>query len=176
MTVPLPALAILQTLVLDAPPMLGADYLKPLALAQLWATLDTALQVELTASGPTLQGFLKACHPAWNRVGRVVFNLAENRKDPEAPFAFLATYTSGLSAQVIGSSLYRIQVSVAPVAPAHWKTIGTDCAGSIDTLVGLLQGQLSAPVMARICQPETGLFPAPRDIRFKCSCPDSAAL
>jgi uncharacterized Zn finger protein len=106
----------------------------------------------------------------------VVFNLAENRKDPEAPFAFLATYTSGLSAQVIGSSLYRIQVSVAPVAPAHWKTIGTDCAGSTDTLVGLLQGQLSAPVMARICQPETGLSPAPRDIRFKCSCPSSAAL
>ena len=27
------------------------------------------------------------------------FNLAENRKDDEAPFAFLATYTTRLSAQ-----------------------------------------------------------------------------
>jgi hypothetical protein len=31
-------------------------------------------------------------------VGRVHFNLAENRQDEEAPFAFLATYTSRLSA------------------------------------------------------------------------------
>ena len=31
-------------------------------------------------------------------MGRVHFNLAENRKDPDAPFAFLATYTTRLSA------------------------------------------------------------------------------
>jgi non-specific serine/threonine protein kinase len=31
-------------------------------------------------------------------VGRVHFHLAENRKDPEAPFAFLATYTTRLAA------------------------------------------------------------------------------
>ena len=46
-----------------------------------------------------LQEFLKRRHPAWNLVGRVHFNLAENRKDEEAPFAFLATYTTRLSAQ-----------------------------------------------------------------------------
>jgi hypothetical protein len=38
-------------------------------------------------------------NPAWNLVGRVHFNLAENRRDPEAPFAFMATYTTRLSAQ-----------------------------------------------------------------------------
>ena len=32
-------------------------------------------------------------------MGRVHFNLAENRRDPEAPFAFLATYTTQLSAE-----------------------------------------------------------------------------
>src|SRR5208283_842114 len=41
---------------------------------------------------------LKSRHPAWNLVGRVHYNLAENRKDPQAPFAFLATYTTRLSA------------------------------------------------------------------------------
>ena len=46
-----------------------------------------------------MQDFLKARHPAWNLVGRVHFNLAENRKDEAAPFAFLATYTTRLSAQ-----------------------------------------------------------------------------
>jgi non-specific serine/threonine protein kinase len=33
----------------------------------------------------------------WNVVGRVHFNLALNRNDEEAPFAFLATYTNRLS-------------------------------------------------------------------------------
>ena len=47
----------------------------------------------------SVQEFLKARNPAWNLVGRVHFNLAENRKDEEAPFAFLATYTTRLSAQ-----------------------------------------------------------------------------
>jgi len=46
----------------------------------------------------SLADFLKGRHPAWNLVGRVYFNLAENRKDPDTPFAFLATYTSRLSA------------------------------------------------------------------------------
>ena len=31
-------------------------------------------------------------------MGKVHFNLAENRKDEQAPFAFLATYTDRLSA------------------------------------------------------------------------------
>jgi non-specific serine/threonine protein kinase len=46
----------------------------------------------------SVQEFLKRRQPAWNLVGRVHFNLAENRKDEEAPFAFLATYTTRLSA------------------------------------------------------------------------------
>ena len=48
--------------------------------------------------GQPVQEFLKARNTAWNLVGRVHFNLAENRKDEEAPFAFLATYTPQLSA------------------------------------------------------------------------------
>ena len=53
----------------------------------------------LTAAKTDLQSFLKALNPAWNLVGRVHFNLAENRRDDGAPFAFLATYTTRLSAQ-----------------------------------------------------------------------------
>ena len=33
------------------------------------------------------------------------FNLAENRRDAEAPFAFMATYTTQLSAQAQGAAL-----------------------------------------------------------------------
>jgi non-specific serine/threonine protein kinase len=88
----------LDALIADAPPMTGAEYLTTDVLTALWTALDTALREELAASKDSLQQFLKARHPVWNLVGRVHFNLAENRKDPEAPFAFLATYTSRLSA------------------------------------------------------------------------------
>ena len=81
-----------------------------------------------------------------------------------------------VTAQVMGSSLYRITVSVREVAGAHWQAIAHDCARSIDTLVELLQGQLSTSVMERITRPGTGLFPSPKEIAFSCSCPDSAAM
>jgi uncharacterized Zn finger protein len=81
-----------------------------------------------------------------------------------------------VSAQVMGSSLYLITVRIAEVAGAHWQAIARDCARSIDTLVELLQGQLSTSVMERITRHETGLFPSPREISFSCSCPDSAAM
>ena len=81
-----------------------------------------------------------------------------------------------VTAQVMGSSLYRITVSIREVAVAHWHAIARDCARSIDTLVELLQGQLSTSVMERITRPRTGLFPTPKEIAFSCSCPDSAAM
>lgn len=79
-------------------------------------------------------------------------------------------------AQVMGSSLYTVKVSVQAVPAQQWKAICTDCAASIDSLVALLQGKLAQPVMARICTPKTGLFPAPKDIQFSCSCPDWASM
>ena len=88
----------LDLLIADAPPMMGVETLSAVRLIALWAELGAALHVELAAAKVTLQEFLKARHAAWNLVGRVHFNLAENRKDTDAPFAFLATYTSRLSA------------------------------------------------------------------------------
>jgi len=48
--------------------------------------------------GRTICRVFGQCNPAWTLVGRVHFNLAENRRDPDFPFAFMATYTTGLSA------------------------------------------------------------------------------
>jgi uncharacterized Zn finger protein len=82
----------------------------------------------------------------------------------------------GVQAQVMGSHLYKVAVSVSSVPNKHWQAIGVDCAGSIDSLVELLQGRLSKGVMERICRPQTGLFPAPSEITFTCSCPDWAVM
>ncbi len=88
----------LETLIADAPPMDGAEYLTVTVLRNLWAALDAALHEDLAAAACPLKEFLHRRCPAWNLVGRVHFNLAENRADDEAPFAFLATYTTRLSA------------------------------------------------------------------------------
>ena len=79
-------------------------------------------------------------------------------------------------ALVMGSSLYQVAVSVVAVPGKQWRSISADCAGSIDSLVELLQGRLSKAVMQRICTPNTGLFPAPKEIQFSCSCPDWASM
>jgi uncharacterized Zn finger protein len=81
-----------------------------------------------------------------------------------------------VQAQVMGSELYKVAVSVTAVPAKQWKAIGADCSGSIDSLVELLQGKLSKAVMERICKPGTGLFPAPKEIKFSCSCPDWASM
>ncbi len=89
----------LATLAAEAPPMAGVEYLTADVLQALWQQLDAACRIELKQSKQTPRDFLKSRHPAWNLVGRVHFNLAENRGDDEAPFAFIATYTTRLSAQ-----------------------------------------------------------------------------
>jgi uncharacterized Zn finger protein len=81
-----------------------------------------------------------------------------------------------VTAMVSGSSIYRISVSIDTVAKPHWRSICKDCAGGIDSLVELLQGRLSQGVMERICRQGLGLFPGPKEIRFKCSCPDYAFM
>ncbi len=79
-------------------------------------------------------------------------------------------------ALVMGSSLYKVKVSVQPVQPAQWKSICQDSAGSIASLVEILQGKLSTAIMQRICEPGKGLMPTPKEINFDCSCPDWAGM
>jgi superfamily II DNA or RNA helicase len=92
-----PPLAELAELARAAPPMTGGEYVTADTLAALWSELGDALRAAHAASGQSLEDFLHAQSPAWNLVGRVHFNLAENRRDEEAPFAFLATYTARLT-------------------------------------------------------------------------------
>ncbi len=88
----------LEGLAMAPPLMTGAEYLTGQVLRALWRETDKALRVELSEAHCGVQEFLKQRNPAWNLVGRVCFNLAENRGDAESPFAFLATYTVRLSA------------------------------------------------------------------------------
>jgi len=127
MHTPSPPDAELAWLALAAPPMNGAEYLTASVLQSLWQDLDSALGLELSESKCGVQEFLKRRNAAWNLVGRVHFNLAENRRDDAAPFAFLATYTTRLSAHAKAQHL--------PLAQALGEYAG---AANKDRLLSLL--------------------------------------
>ena len=95
---PPPAMSELGALIDEAPPMTGGEYLRPEVLGRFWREMGEAFAIELSEESVSLADFLKSRDSRRRSVGRVHFNLAENRRDPEYPFAFMATYTSGLAA------------------------------------------------------------------------------
>jgi non-specific serine/threonine protein kinase len=96
--IPAPGLGELEVVAASAPPMIGAEYLTASILDTLWTEIAEAFRSQLAESKASVEDFLQRKNPSWHLVGRVHFNLAENRADDEAPFAFLATYTTHLSA------------------------------------------------------------------------------
>jgi len=81
-----------------------------------------------------------------------------------------------VKALVSGTELYRVRVKVKPLPQARWGKLVRACAGRISSVVELLRGRLSEPVMEVLCSPGEGLFPTPEEISMSCSCPDYATL
>jgi uncharacterized Zn finger protein len=81
-----------------------------------------------------------------------------------------------VKAMVSGSELYDVSVTVKTLAPKKWREVKNRCAGRIGSLIELLQGRLSKGVMAVVTDRDRGLFPVPREIRLRCSCPDWAVM
>lgn len=81
-----------------------------------------------------------------------------------------------ISALVMGSELYRQEVTIQPLPAARWKAIKQRCHGHIGSLVELLQGRISSEIMAIVTNRTDGLFPSPKEINLDCSCPDWADL
>jgi uncharacterized Zn finger protein len=81
-----------------------------------------------------------------------------------------------IKALVSGSDLYDVQIDIAALLKQHWLALKERCAGKIGSLVELLQGKLSKTVMELVTDREQGLFPKPKEIKLRCSCPDSAGM
>ncbi|HUG68262.1 MAG TPA: hypothetical protein VMM76_10955, partial [Pirellulaceae bacterium] len=88
----------------------------------------------------------------------------------------LGLSTGEIDARVSGSELYTVKVQIAKLAPAKWKAIKQRSAGKIGSLLELLQGKLSDEVMRIVTDRKEGLFPLPKEISFKCDCPDWAGM
>ncbi len=94
--VPPPTSAELQATALAAPVMEGGEYLNQEALLRLWQELEEWVR-QAVEQCQGLDAFLLRWAPDWRQVGRVYFHLAENKNNSVRPFAFLSTYTTGLS-------------------------------------------------------------------------------
>lgn len=81
-----------------------------------------------------------------------------------------------IEAVVAGSQVYDVAIAITPLAPEKWRAIKRDCSTSIGSLIDLLTGRMADDVMRRLVQPDDGMFPSPRQIKLKCSCPDGARL
>jgi uncharacterized Zn finger protein len=81
-----------------------------------------------------------------------------------------------VTALVQGSSLYKIDIRFQPMKAERWQAFKQRSAGQVTNLIDLLQGKLSKEILADVTRLETGLFPAPSEIKMTCSCPDWAGL
>jgi len=87
----------LATLLLSAPPMNGGEYLSTDILASLWQEMAQWMTEEIETTGLGYRDWFQKNAKSWNEVGKVCFHLAENKNDPQFPFAFLATFSPELS-------------------------------------------------------------------------------
>ena len=87
----------LEAIAEAVPPMPGAEFVNPALLHGLWSDMGAALASEAMRRKDGVQGFLKQRSPVWHVVGRVCLHLAENKRNPEHPFAFMATYVRKVS-------------------------------------------------------------------------------
>jgi uncharacterized Zn finger protein len=88
----------------------------------------------------------------------------------------LAIAKGHITATVAGSRIYSVRITIAPLSREAWKRLKARCQGKIGGLMELLSGSLSDEVMREVTDLERGLFPAPRDIKLSCTCPDFAGL
>lgn len=88
----------------------------------------------------------------------------------------LAIARGRITALVMGTSLYRVEIGIAAVGAGRWSALRGRCAGKLSSLIELLEGRLGDDVMAAVTDPKRGLFPEPHEIELRCSCPDWATM
>jgi uncharacterized Zn finger protein len=71
---------------------------------------------------------------------------------------------------------YTVDINIKPLEPQVWTKIRTACEGRIESMQELIAGKFPAALAELFTAKGSGLFPAPREINFHCSCPDWAVM
>jgi non-specific serine/threonine protein kinase len=79
------------------PMMAGSEYVTPGMLKGLWSIFNDAFSNDIKAFEGRVSDYFHGRNPDLHPAGRVFFHLVENKNQPQ-PFAFMATYSSGMGA------------------------------------------------------------------------------
>jgi superfamily II DNA or RNA helicase len=131
------------------PPMQGAEYVTEALLTALWEQLATLVIHE---AGDTLEAWLRAHGDVWHLVGRVTFHLAENKRDAERPFAFLATFTEKVSAAG--------KIQHLPLARALQRYAGLQDQAALNALLEPVRNAAAQSVLVKALLESRQLFQA----------------
>lgn len=133
-----------------APPMRGIEYLTVDVLRRLWDDLKTHVLALAKHHDEGPIGYLRGLNPQWNLLGKVTFHLAENKQNPERPFAFLATFAHRVSAQA--------KVQHLPLAEALRQYAGEKNQSRLSALLEPVRRAAAASPLVRELLDTRGLF------------------
>ena len=74
------------------------------------------------------------------------------------------------------SKPYKVKIDIRPLSKKQKAHIIRECASRIGSLSDLLKGKFPKDLAEIFTQKGNGLFPAPKEIAFDCSCPDWASM
>jgi uncharacterized Zn finger protein len=74
------------------------------------------------------------------------------------------------------SKPYAVTIKIKAITKKIWKNMKAACAGKLDSLPELLSGKFPKALGEVFTAQGRGLFPAPQEIGFDCSCPDWADM
>ncbi|MFM7102377.1 MAG: hypothetical protein ACKO3N_14530 [Verrucomicrobiota bacterium] len=81
-----------------------------------------------------------------------------------------------VTALVQGSRLYQVTIGIRALPADRWQETVRTATGQVLALIDLLQGRLPPALLTAITHRSTGLFPSPKEIQLRCSCPDWATM
>ena len=70
---------------------------------------------------------------------------------------------------------YKVEIRISPLSEEKCQSIIEKCGRKLKNLEALIAGDFPED-MKELFQGKDGLFPAPREISFSCSCPDWALM
>lgn len=97
-------------------PFYGDEELCSEHLEQIWDELHTVVCEAIEREG--FDEFLRSINPEWRAVGRLTLHLAEIKKNPTRPFAFMVTYANRIS-ELGRAQHLPLKRAVAEYAGAH---------------------------------------------------------
>ena len=79
-----------------------------------------------------------------------------------------------ITALISAEELYEVELHINPLEGEQLETLSQVCSTRIDSLLALLEGNISPDVLQQLCHPDHGLLPTPQDWHMRCTCPDWA--